>query len=69
MNPFSCQYEDRLTDRNRLDADTLLNMCVGSIIGILAFKNLLSTEGVNEGSAACLIAIRQFPQRVKHGAK
>jgi hypothetical protein len=43
----------QLTDGNGLNADTLLEVSVGSIVGVLALQNLLSTESVDESCASC----------------
>jgi hypothetical protein len=42
-----------LTNCNRLDVNTFLEVSVGSIISILALEDLLPTEGVDEGCTAC----------------
>lgn len=43
--------DSQLTHGDGLDADALLDVSVGSIIGILALQNLLSAESVDEGCA------------------
>lgn len=43
----------QLTDSHGLDADTLLKVGIGSIIGILALQDLLSAESVDKSCAAC----------------
>lgn len=52
-----CSYghaeSSRLTDSDGFDADTLLEVGIGSIIGILALQNLLAAERVDEGCASC----------------
>lgn len=40
------------TDSDGLNLDTILNVGIGSIVGILMRKNILVAEGVDEGSAA-----------------
>jgi hypothetical protein len=43
--------DSQLTDGDGLDADTLLDVSVFSIVGILALQNLLAAESVDEGCA------------------
>lgn len=50
---FAAQRSDQLTNGDRLDADSLLNVGVDSIISILGFQHLLSTECVDESRASC----------------
>jgi hypothetical protein len=40
-----------LTNGDGLNADTLLDVSIGSIIGILALQNLLAAESVDKGCA------------------
>lgn len=40
-----------LTNGDGLDADALLNVSVGRIVGILALQHLLAAESVHEGCA------------------
>lgn len=42
-----------LTDGDGLDPDTLLDVCVGGIIGILALEYFLPAEGIDERSTTC----------------
>jgi hypothetical protein len=51
----------QLTDGNGLNANTLLKVSVGSIIGILALQNLLSAESVDESCASCEKETGQSP--------
>ena len=39
----------RHTNGDGLDADTLLEVGIGCVVGILALQNLLATEGVHKG--------------------
>jgi hypothetical protein len=43
--------DSQLTDGDGLDADTLLDVSVFSIVGILALQNLLAAESVDESCA------------------
>lgn len=40
------------TDGDRLDLDTILDMGVGRIVGVLVRKDILVAEGVDEGGTA-----------------
>jgi hypothetical protein len=51
----------QLTDGNGLNTDTLLEVSVGSIVGILALQNLLSAESVDESCASCEKEMGQSP--------
>jgi hypothetical protein len=51
----------QLTDGNGLNTDTLLEVSVGSIVGILALQNLLSAESVDKSCASCEKEMGQPP--------
>ena len=51
------------TNGDGLDSDTLLEMSIGSIIGILSGEDLLSTESVHKCSSSLDMSIANVPSR------
>jgi len=43
--------DSQLTNSDRLDADALFDVGIGSIVGILALQNLLAAESVDKSCA------------------
>jgi hypothetical protein len=43
-----------LTDCDWLDPDALLEVCIGSIVGVFGLEDSLPTEGIDEGCSTWL---------------